>query len=127
MGLGLAILSTVSALVLMRWGVWRCLRWCDLDVALDRVRAELLARFEPRGGLLRDVTGGGWVAVGTGGVLAGLPGGRQRGLAPITSATCMSTSLQDGLAPYRAGHAASCCMGSMSPGAPAAQGVVQVG
>ena len=61
LGLGLAMLSTVSALVLMRWGVWRCLRWCDLDVALDRVRAELLARFEPaRGGLLRYVTGG-WV------------------------------------------------------------------
>ena len=39
--------------------MWRCLRWCDLDVALDRVRAELLARFEPRGGLLRYVTGGG--------------------------------------------------------------------
>ena len=62
LGLGLAMLSTVSALVLMRWGVWRCLRWCDLDVALDRVRAELLARFEPaRGGLLRYDGGmGGW-------------------------------------------------------------------
>ena len=64
--------------------MWRCLRWCDLDVALDRVRAELLARFEPRGGLLRYVTGGWvWVAGGTGGGLAWLPGGRQRGLAPI--------------------------------------------
>ena len=48
------------------------------------------------------------MARGTGGGLAWLPGGRQRGLAPITSAICMSTSLQDGLAPYRAGHAASC-------------------
>ena len=72
LGLGLAMLSTVSALVLMRWGVWRCLRWCDLDVALDRVRAELLARFEPaRGGLLGDVdVTGVEVAVGTGGGLA---------------------------------------------------------
>ena len=76
LGLGLAMLSTVSALVLMRWGVWRCLRWCDLDVALDRVHAELLARFEPaRGGLLRYVTGGSWV----GGSRDGWSSGRAAG------------------------------------------------
>eukprot|EP00964_Phaeocystis_antarctica_P032555 scaffold18437_cov53-Phaeocystis_antarctica.AAC.1 len=40
------------------WGLWRCLRWRDLGVVLDRVHAELLARNELRGGLLRDVTGG---------------------------------------------------------------------
>ena len=40
-------ICTVSALVLAaHWGLWRCLRWRDLGVVLDRVRAELLARNE---------------------------------------------------------------------------------
>ena len=67
--LGLA----VSAMVLAgHWGLWRCLRWRDLGVVLDRVHAELLARNELRGGLLRDVTGGRG--------LAGLLGAQAMGL-----------------------------------------------
>ena len=44
--LGLAICSGSALVLAGHWGLWRCLRWRDLGVVLDRVRAELLARNE---------------------------------------------------------------------------------
>ena len=44
--LGLVIYSGSALVLAGHWGLWRCLRWRDPGVVLDRVRAELLARAE---------------------------------------------------------------------------------